>query len=487
MSLKKLFGAVSAVAILGAGAASAQSLSLTTPAANQVNVAEELVFTGGVVNGVSPILVLETLANLPVANGYLLTLNITGSATLGRTGDAVAAGDVDSLGGLETIISNATPSSVVFILNTTANDVGATNDIEIMVPLTFTGCSSDVSFNVTLTDSNDNPIEGGQASLRATGGMGTPLFPDLYNCVNAFQASIASDVAPAVLAPAVVGGGIGGVNTLLELDTDFSSFVVSAPDVAGTATVGILDVFVDTTAVGANLSTPVGLGNIAGIDFDAVFADLTGLGDLEINGGPVAGPVAGAVAAMSTIFSFELPTPVGMGNATITLDTDSPAASITPQQPTIVDAMLDLGTGFVDEPILVVGAGLDGLELEGANFGPFDWVGDSNTIAQTVFRGTGIDTADLPAAAVTLTNSSLDNNGTMTIDLASLTIPPQNGQVVILNSDITNLFGPFGIADVTITLFDSSVGLDFDRLILTDGVVSSFGDTGNFSSAPVTD
>ena len=108
-------------------------------------------------------------------------------------------------------------------------------------------------------------------------------------------------------------------------------------------------------------------------------------------------------------------------------------------------------------------------------------MGDTSTIATTVFRVTGLKTK--PSAVVTVTNSSGTKDGTYTLDLSGKTLSGAattgSSQLVLTNADIqAAVGGPFGIADVTLTFFTSDA-VDVDRLLATGGIVSAFGDEGN--------
>jgi len=483
MSLKKLAVAASGPALL-AGAASAQTLTFQT--AGTIDVAEELSFANGAVNGNLPALSVMTAADLPINNGFLITVDITGSGAFATSGGgAVVAGDLTSTpttATMNAITSNVTATSASFLFDV----VAATMELNFAdLPLIVTGCESDVTLSVSLSDPNGNPIEGGMASL-----TDTPVAPamavavnDLVECVDTYQVSIASDVAAAPAA-GMVGGGIGGQDSVLSLASNFQAFLAAGADVAGTAQISVLQLIVAAGVMGPLFTDTADAADITDIEFDVVFDDLTGLGDIE----SLAPNATMATIAMgTTTAAFDLNTPA-VGNTILTVDTAAMAADIQPQQPVVQDAVLDLGTGFVDQDVLVVGFGADDLNLQGASFGPFDWVTDSTSSVNTVFRGTGFDPADVPDAVVTVSNSSLDNggdiNGVYDLDLTGLI--SSGGQIVLNSASLQAAVGqPFGIADITVTVFASG-NFDIDRLYAAGGVISSFGDTGNSGATPTT-
>ena len=477
MSLRKLFGAVSVAALIAGGAASAQTLTLTAdPAMAPILLAEESDFTGDI-EGVLPTASVMTTTPLPIANGYLLTINLTGAAEFASTLDdaAIVPSPVASA---DVITSTVDPQQAIFVINTSAADV---MQIDLDLPVAITGCGGDVTIDVELTDAAGTPIEGGVASL-TDGGMPAAMPPvapaalNLLECEDAYQVTLVSDVV-----------ADDDEDTLLELDADFAEFVDdgSASDTATTATLGDFEVAITPMTVrsdGAGAFVATDVADIESVAFSASFTDITNLSSVDTLGANADSIALSGTGADTADFDFAPPV-VGTGTLTLTVSGGAGDA-VTPQQPAVIDDLVTFvaAAGLVDEPF--TGAtSLDGLELEGANFGPFDWVGDTSTIAVTVFRGTGFTPGAEPDAVVTLTNSSTGNNDTYPITVTA-TGDAGQGQIVVTNGDIEAVAGPYGIADVTLTFFTGDP-LDIDRLIATDGVVSAFGDDGNFDANEV--
>lgn len=459
MYMKKLIGGVSAFAMISAGTASALTFSLPT---TTINLAEEVDFDAGVVGPLGQ-MEIRTNTNLPPQSGYKLTINLTGGAVFdGFTAANVTAPASTFANPIISTGGNDGDSQVVILFDVTGpSNVGFNLPILLDLPVSIANCASDVSANIVLTNSVNSVIEGGNATLKD--GIGVKAVAvDALTCVDAFQVVIAPDAN----------------NTLLSLSSGFKNFLVAGGDTKTLATIGEVEVTVDNTAVGGDLATPVSQANIASLSYDVEFASTTGISQVDHAGGVVF-PIKTAVKT-GTTYAVETVGATGTGTDSITL-TLTGAAVVSPQTLKVANTVVDLTAGFVDEAATVTGNGVDDLQLEGANFGPFDWVGDTSTIATTVFRVTGLKTK--PSAVVTVTNSSGTKDGTYTLDLSGKTLSGAattgSSQLVLTNADIqAAVGGPFGIGDITLTFFTSDA-VDVDRLIATGGIVSAFGDSGN--------
>ena len=453
MSVKKLLCGAALASLISAPAS---ALDLTIPVANLIDVAQELDFSGNAVGGTLPTISIETDADLPQNNGYRLTINLSGSAAF----DGFAASDVSGTGVTGQIVSTggADGSTTVTILfDVNAALVGTTNPIAMDLPVDITGCASDVSVDIVLEDPSGNVIEGGTAALEEAV-SGDPA--NVVSCVDAFTATFADD----------------GVANELSLVSDFANFLaVAGPpaNTTGTASVGSLTVAIDTTAVGADLTTNVAASDVTSIDFDVVLTDDTGITDVETTAGAVAAGSGDDTNA--PVYAFTAGT-VAAGTSTLTVDVNG-TDSVAPQQVQIQNATINFaGAAFIDEAAVVTDFGADSIDLEGASFGPYDWVGDAAKGTANIFRVTGV-AATPPSAAVTLVNSSegVDGTYTLTLDAANVS----NGEYLLRASDIEAAAGaPYGRADVTFTFFTSDT-LDVDRLLSTGGIVTSYGNAAN--------
>lgn len=450
MSIKKLLCGVSAFSLIASGPASA--LELVT--AGKIELAEEHDFDGGdaPANGDLDTITLTTNDFLPVADGYKLTITLTGDVGLdgfSATSDVTAAGISGQIISLDGDDGDKTVT-MLFDVDTTN-----VNTLTIDLPVDVFSCDSDVGVSINLTTGGNNPIEGGAAVLLdAPGGDPTAAI----ECVDAFQVTIYQDDEE------VLGSG---TQTLLSLASDFEAFLVNADDSTTTALIGNVEIEVDTSAVLGNLTTAVSATHLDDLTFDLVFEDETGFVEVEVNNVNADDTGAPVYAATNTLSAA--------GTLDITLEVDG-GVEILPQQPEVENAVVAFdGTGLVaSETVEVVGFGLDSIDLEGESFGPYDWVGDAGKGTKNVFRVTGL--TDTPTAVVTITNSSEDDdfNGTYPLDLSTVQTSDAN-ELTIYAADIQGAVGEaFGRADVTFTFF-SSDNIDVDRLLATGGVVTSFG------------
>ena len=450
MHMKKLIGGVSALAMVTAGSASALTFTLADPA---LKLAQEVDFALTVA-GDLPDMEIATQNSLPVGTGYKLIINLTGGAKFGSLNPATVVSAVTGV--VNPIVSTGGQgeSSVVILFDVNvAGSVGTTNPIDISLPVDLASCGS-VSANIVLTNAVGSVIEGGSAAL---GG-------NALSCVNAFGVTIAPQGADSVLTEA----------------SQFKNFSATKGDTATVGDFGRVLVAIDTTAVGPDLATLVTPANLTSLTYDIEFESVSGIAGVSqvgITPGFLtkAGTVSGTTYSVATGAAQSASS---TDQITVTLDGTGVVAL---QTLTLENAELDLAAGFVDEDATVTGNGVDSITLDGANFGPFDWVGDTSTIATTVFRVTGLKSK--PVTFVTLRNSSGSKDGTYPVDLSGKTLSGAastgSSQLVLTNADIQAAVGSgFGIADV-IWSFKSSDAVDVDRLIATGGIVSAFGDTGN--------
>lgn len=451
MHMKKLIGGVSALAMITAGTASALTFTLPDPA---IKLAEEVDFTGTVAGNLGQ-MEIGTNDDLPIGTGYKLTVNLTGGAVF----NGLVASNLSGVGVDNPIIStggaNGQTQVVILFDVSSALTTGKSHPVLLDLPVKLASCASDVSANIILTNAVGSVIEGGTAAL-----AGAAL-----TCVDAFDVTIAPQ----------------GTDSIVTEASGFKNFKVTPDDTATVGYFGDVTVAIDTTAVGPNLATPVTPADLTSLTYDVEFENATGIaGVSQVQGAPI-GFATKAATASGTTYS------VATGAAQSAAATDtikvtlSGLAPVALQTLTVENATVNLAAGFEDEPATVIGNGVDGITLDGANFGPFDWVGDTSTIATTVFRVTGLTSK--PQTFVTLRNSSGSKDGTYEVNLSAKTLSGAastgSSQLVLTNADIQAAVGSgFGIADVIWT-FLSSDAVDVDRLIATGGIVSAFGDTGN--------
>ncbi len=472
MSVKKLLCGAALASLMVAPAASALDLVLATP----MLLAEEVDFDDASgVTGSLPLLTLTTNNDLPANNGYKLTINLTGPATFdnfsalgvetndddvndtgggGANSDAAIEGQIISQNGAD----GDTTVTILFDADGTAGD---TTPLTIELPVAISSCSGDVSANINLTDPNDNPIEGGVASLLVAAGGDAA---NALECEDAFAATFEAD----------------GTTPELSLLSSFQEFKVNAT--TDTPLTLVSEITLDTpaanTVVLGDLTSFAAAADIATLDFEVVFEDLTGITAVTVLDDNGADVLAGVEVAAENKYTFSLTDPEAeVLPLTIEVEVTT-TEQVQPQTITVSEADLTFTDAapklFTDEDAVVTDAGADAIVLEGASYGPFDWVGDATKGTSNIFRVTGMSDTP-PEAAVNLVNSSEGVNGTYTLTLDAANV--SNGEYVLRPSDIQAAAGSaFGRADVTFTFFTSD-DLDVDRLMSAGGVISAFGNT----------
>ena len=469
MSIKKLLCGASAVSLMAAGQAFA--LDLTAAPTVTIPLAEEVDFANETVAGNLPTVTISTNNDLPVSNGYKLTITLTGDAGFdgfNPVADVVSPGNIS---GQIVSTGGADGSKVVTVLFDV--DTTGVTTVDLILPVEINSCASDVSVSILLTDPNDNPIEGGNASLVDTIDA-DPL--NLLECVNAFQVAIFADDTSSPIG--AVPTAAQGSQTLLELDSNFEQFVTSPDDSTSSALLGTIEVIVNTAAVGADLVTNAAATNLDDLEFDAAFTDETGFTALSVGAGVFAAPVVADDTAAPVYSVAGVITSAGLSPIELAI---TGADAITPQSGVIQNATVtfDVGSGFAGESVVVKANGLDNIALEGQSFGPYDWVGDASKPTGNVFRVTGLTAT--PQAAITISNASGGSqfDGTYVLDLAPLATGDGSSEYTIFPANIQAIVGAFGRADVTLTFFSSDVGVDVDRLMSAGGVISAFGNDAN--------
>lgn len=480
MSFKKFLGATSIVALLAAG--SAQALDLTGAT---VTLANELDFSTakrGVLD-----LTIATNDDLPQANGYRLTVTLTGDLQFrGLTGGAVSTaapgvgGSVISSGGADG------SQSVVILFNTVNATVGDTLAINLRPQIQVVGTNGG-TVSITLTDPNGSTIEGGSAVLRdaavAAGGAAIPAIG--YR--SGFNLSVAADALDSKLAAPT-----------------YNSFVVGGADTATTAVLADLSLTVDTRAQKSNGAAfvPVALADVTGYRIVSNFESNTGIPAANGVSYPATAGFGAANATRSgttytatvtgTPTDPALVAPPG-GSATAVVGTKvltkTVGASIVPQRPTVSELTLnfDAANGYKASEAGTISS-IDVIDLQGESEGPFKWVGDAAAPTGNVFRVTGLKGTAVPRIFVTIRNSTNNVDGVYQMPTAGKVISGNAvtgaSELVLTNADVQNAVGaPFGRADVTFTFGDGTDGtgnaINVDRLLSAGGVISAFGDTQN--------
>lgn len=482
MSLKKFLAATSVVALLAGG--SAQALDLTGAT---VTLANELDFTTAKRGKLD--LSIATNNNLPLGNGYRLTVTLTGDLQFrGLTGGAVTGtgvgGAVISTGGQDG------SQSVVFLFNTTADgQVGLTNAINLDPEIQVVG-SGGGTVSIVLTDPNQSAIEGGNAVLRDL-----PLLPATNGSVAIPAIGYRSGFAIAVGADA-----FDSVRASMPTPA-YSTFLAGGTplDTATTATLADISLTVDTRArkSAGNLFVPVDLSDVTGYTISTSFESNTGIAATGVSQPSAAGftsPTATRVGTVYTATPTGTPTAPVLGpdasqTAVVAQTLLTAAASLAPQRPFVSNLRVNFSAtnGFIASEAGGISS-IDVIDLQGESEGPFKWVGDAAAGTANAFRVTGLKGTSIPAIFVTIRNSTSNIDGVYRLPTTGKVLSGNTttgrSELILTNADIEAAVGaPFGRADVTFTFGDGTDGsgfaIDVDRLLLRNNIVSAYGDDLN--------
>lgn len=483
MTKQGFLAAASAAALTIGGTAYAVDLTVAnvtaTAAGATIPIAAELDFTTTPIAGTVAVLV-NTQGTLPADNNVLVTLTLTGPASFSAplTGAEVTNGD-DMVAPDNAIVSvggGAGGTTVTYII-----DAGAAEDsIGFALPVSITGCGA-IGVTLDSITSQGNPIEGGVATLQTGTADGNPatagdMAGSSYTCADSYQLAVASDAATN--------------DTQLELIDAFTKLgdalvagdeqLLSAP--IGTITSTLVAANEVTGAVaGANFAA----GNIAGVDFVLQFEDLTNIDLANTKVGAIACTQVGTTTQVQCLNVQEAAL---TGGATVTVAVTG-TGPVAQQDISVVTSTARLAA--VGGEVLIASTpeatgGLDRIQFEGQNFGPFDWARDNNGPVNHIFRVTGLPAADV--AGVVTVNNSTENagafDGTYNFTIAAADIV--NGTHTLTSRDVATdiVGGDYGQADLTFTFFESNP-LDVDRFISSGGIVSTFGDSCNDSDVVV--
>ena len=112
------------------------------------------------------------------------------------------------------------------------------------------------------------------------------------------------------------------------------------------------------------------------------------------------------------------------------------------------------------------------MQREGQNFGPFDWNDGRAGRTTSVYRVTGFNPGEVVDYTVTLSNSNRDGafSGTLTADAV--------GEFTMTSVGFGGVVGTYGRGDVSFN-FERNGALDVDRLMVRNGISTSFGGGAN--------
>ena len=262
--------------------------------------------------------------------------------------------------------------------------------------------------------------------------------------------------------------GIPGV-LIIDLDTDFTEL---ATDLLGTVSYEI-DNDVSIT-INEDGPAPLTAADIDSIAFDVVFEDITGLAEVSVAG--VSVDLTGTTASFVITDSDAIDALLSDEAADITLEalTGDDAAPILAQSVSVTNAVVTFNDDNADLVATVDGAEGDLVNLlrDGVNFGPFDWNDGRAGRTTSVYRVTGFNPGEVVDYTVTLTNSNRDGSfsGTLTADAV--------GEFTMTSVGFGGVVGTYGRGDVSFN-FERNGDLDVDRLMVRNGISTSFGGGAN--------
>jgi len=346
-----------------------------------------------------------------------------------------------NLGGNPLIYNVSTTSTTLVALNFTG-----------MMELTScpTGASV-VVMDVTLA-STTQPVDGGNAT---SGNI-------VEQCDSALSGTVAADATDTAIA---LSGGFEDINEAGGTPTQ------------GPLTIGDINYTIDTAVGITGTDTDLMATDIASIAFDVDFgADASEVAAVTLALNGVAAPVTSTITGNTAAFIItggDLG-PFTDGTADAIRLTVTGANPIVSQSITVSDAVVTFNNNTADLVPTIPGAegAIDELQREGQNFGPFDWNDGRAGRTTSVYRVTGFNPGEVVDYTVTLTNSNRDGSfsGTLTADAV--------GEFTMTSVGFGGVVGTYGRGDVSFN-FERVGALDVDRLMVRNGISTSFGGGAN--------
>ena len=494
MSLKKILISTS-VAALFAGSASALGVTqgdastlgqdgatvLTVINAAAV-VAEEATFAAVGSNMATFELTIASTGSFAASENYFVDVSVSGGSfaeqltgaevTNGNTagsGLTISGASVQIAGQVQT---GQVGETQVRYLVSNSPTIGDHFGIE--VPVTYSGCPSNLTFTVTVTTSGGVTFEEGTVTLA------TPAL----SCANAYQATIATDVIgtanDTVLASSAFNTFLTSITSSTTDELATGTPVAGVNDTATSGSLGVITAMFDPAGAAAAFLTSLDLssgalvgagGEVASVDFDLSVASPAGVLSADFLQVPEAAvPMTTGSGSLSDSITVALAANDHVENIAVTIDGTTQIAQ---QDVTVSNASLVFSAPGVILSEPVADATLDGLNFEGVTCGEFDWVGDASKPTQNIFRVTGHGPATTSVVA-SIRNSSAGLNGSATL---TQTYDFTKDEVVVNTTHLTNDLGNFGRADLLLNFIGAQQSLDCDRLMNSDSlnIITAFG------------
>ena len=454
MKIKSLLAAVSMAALMAPAANAIEvaetSGAFSAPLALELNLAANPV-TGTVVVTISPDgtgfynqgVQHNVVVNLPA--GMTFAGTVPNGALQGNNG---ANGNIFTGGA-------AGGSSVTFqIAPLSAN----TDTFTATIPVTVSACLAEGSgiqaIVTTAGGAVNNDVDGDSTGSVAGSGFGG-CASAWDGTVNGTTASLANTfVALAAPTYSTIGGDavLGTITYAIDatVATDATGAPMALADLATAAVVSTITLPGNPATVAASGMTPASSG--------AVLSATNG----TLTGGPVVWTLTqtAAEAVAGSVIS------VAAGTAVLPN-----------MQPTVTTATSNFVTanGFIASEAGATG-NLEFIEREGQAYGTFDWnSGGAGAQTVSVYRVTGLTAGATVPFTATLSNSNA--NG----DVAGSVTADATGEAVIFSTDLAGAL-PAGVVRYDFDInFETGNPVDVDRLLVREGIVTSFGDGANLT------
>jgi len=494
MKIRSFLMAVSATALM-AGAAHAQTTSVTLGDADG---------SPGNANEAGPLVIATQHADVTGTSVYLEIVYSTGGLNLPETASYNIAVSLDQDSGVLEFSNPLLPNALQEAgsgtnVNSTLVSAGAAGDTNVQFLASVTGSAVQtfalpmvVEFTEDIcTDPADTytvqvNVQDTITNLPIFGGA---VVGDIITCADAVTAVIAEDAEDTVI-------DLGSIGT--EYTTFSADSVLVGSGISPTAAnLGTIEFGVPSTPVIIELDSAPFSSDIASIDFNVNYAQVSGFSttDIEINGVvPPAVPVITAQSAVSISSSTDIAailagSPIELGA------TSSGTDEILTQRVIVRDLEVSFISSLGLDPVDLGDGDLDTLEREGLDTGFYDWVaGDNGTGVTNVFRITGIpvdangDALEALVIDVEFENASNGNPSGGNVEVP-IVIPASDieGGTAFVDSSMFEAINPgFGVADIRLSIRSSGI-LDVDRLMIdANGGLNTYGgganDAANFEN-----
>ena len=463
MKIKSLLAAVSMVA-LTAGSASALTIPVnvpatgTTPAVMPANalapegvvLANELSLPADGIGDLTFSIATES-GNYPSGNNFIVNLTLPGGVEIDGpiSGSVLESVSLDGavVPGGSAVVQNQSGSTIQLFVSIPQQDV--INELNFSIPLSLASCNISGGLTATVATESGTSVEDGVATAASP----------ITGCASAFDTDFAADADDTVIA----------LSDYEQLRNTPGGTIVT------TSIIGLYDALIDTDVAVDLMGTTLTAASVDEVTFDIVLEDGSEVTGISVNN------VAGTASDDGNTYSFALSHAGDITDAAVEITVDG-GDTIVGQSVTVTNVLHD----FTDAggPDLIgseagAGGALDALQREGQAFGVFDWnSGQAGAQRLNVYRITGLDADSTVPYTVSIENAGLTGaantvTGSVTANGAGEAVLTDSMIAAMLPADVARF--DFGIN------LETGNDVDIDRLMSTDGIVTSFNDGANNS------